>query len=53
MPQAPFFGKNGVPRFLRHAIALLRSSYVPQAFFFPANNDSQVALAIFVMAEDL
>ena len=66
--------------FWRHVIALLRSSYVPQAFlfgnkdvlwtfmtsnspaevffcaagtFFPTSSDSQMALAIFVMGEDL
>ena len=67
--------------FLDHVIALLRSSYVPQALFlfdkndvpeifktcnipvgvflraagtfFPASSDSQMALAIFVMGEDL
>ena len=30
---ASFFGKNNVPGFLGHVIALLRSSYVPQALF--------------------
>ena len=66
--------------FLGHVIALLRSSYVPQApffrqndvpgifvtcnspvqvflrdagMFFPAKSDSKMALAIFVMGEDL
>ena len=34
---------------LGHVIALLRSSYVPQAFF-PAS--TQMALAIFVMGEE-
>ena len=66
-------------RFLRHVIALLRSSYLPQALFlrkndgnvifrtctgpvedispaagalFPANSDSQMALAILVMGQE-
>ena len=53
VPQAFFSGKNGVPEFLRHVIALLRSFYVPQALFLPANSDSQMALAIVVMGEEL
>ena len=48
-----FFGKSDVLVFLCHVIALLRSFYVPQALFLPANSDSQMALAIIVMGEDL
>ena len=39
-------------RFLRHVIALLNSFYVPKALFLPANSDSQMASAIFVMGEE-
>ena len=42
VPQAFFFGKNGVEVFLRAAGA-----------FFSPQNDSQMALAIFVMGEHL
>ena len=53
VPQAFFSAKMTFLGFLGHVIALLRSSYVPQALFFSPKSDSQMALAIFVMGEDL
>ena len=47
-----FSAKMPFLRFVRHVIALLKSFYVPQALFLPANSDSQMALAIFVMGEE-
>ena len=47
-----FFGKNEIPGILRHVIALLRSSMCRRRFFL-ANSDSQIALAIFVIGDDL
>ena len=53
VPQALFLSaKMTFLGFLGHVIALVRSAYVPQAFFF-AKSDSQMALAILVMGEDL
>ena len=40
-------------RFVCHVIALLRYFYVPQALLLPASSDSQMALAIVVMGEEL
>ena len=45
MRQALFSAKMTFLRFLGHVIDLLRSSYVPQAFF-SAKSDSHMALAI-------
>ena len=47
-----FFGKNDVPVFFRTCNSPVEVFLRAAGAFFPENSDSQMALAIVVMAED-
>ena len=47
------FGKNDVPRLFRTCNSPVEVFLRVASVFFPARSDSQMALAIFVMGEDL
>ena len=48
-----FFGQNDVPGILMTCNGPVEVSLRAAGAFLPANSDSQMALAIFVMGEDL
>ena len=48
-----FSGKNDVPGIFRTCNSPIEVFLRAAGAFFPANSDSQMALAIFVMGEDL
>ena len=53
VPQAFFFGKNDVPWIFRTCNNAVEVSWSAAHAFCSAKSDSQMALAIFVMGEDL
>ena len=53
MPQAFFFGKNDVPGIFKTCDGPVEVFLRAAGAFFRQKGDSQMALAIFVMGEDL